>query len=97
MKKDLPQSLKNFISYTIGSIIFAAGVSLFLDPNDLAPGGISGIAIILGGITDILPTGTWVIIFNIPIIIAGVWKLGAKILLPTFYSLGLSSFARCPR
>jgi len=93
MKKAIPQSVINFISYTIGSIIFAAGVALFLDPNDLAPGGISGIAIIIGGITDILPTGTWVIIFNIPIIIAGVWKLGVKILLPTLFSLGLSSLA----
>ncbi len=93
MKNAIPQSVKNFISYTIGSIIFAAGVALFLDPNDLAPGGISGIAIIIGGITDILPTGTWVIIFNIPIIIAGVWKLGVKILLPTLFSLGLSSLA----
>lgn len=93
MKKTLSQTLKNYGIITVGSILFAAGVALFLDPNDLASGGISGIAIILGGITDILPTGTWVAIFNIPIMIAGVWKLGAKILLPTFYSLALSSLA----
>ncbi len=93
MKRTLLQTLKNYGIVTVGSILFAAGVALFLDPNELASGGISGIAIILGGITDILPTGTWVIIFNIPIMIAGVWKLGAKILLPTFYSLGLSSLA----
>jgi uncharacterized membrane-anchored protein YitT (DUF2179 family) len=33
----------------------------------------------------------WVIIFNVPIMIAGVWKLGARILLPTFYALAVSS------
>ncbi|MBO5869735.1 MAG: YitT family protein [Clostridia bacterium] len=93
MKKNLTQTIKNYGLITIGCLLFAAGVSLFLDPNELASGGVSGIAIILGGITDILPTGTWVILFNIPIMIAGVWKLGAKILVPTFYAIAISSLS----
>lgn len=91
MKKNLTQTIKNYGLITIGCLLFAAGVSLFLGPNELASGGVSGIAIILGGITDILPTGTWVILFNIPIMLAGVWKLGAKILVPTFYAVTISS------
>lgn len=91
MNKNLLRILKNYSLVTIGSILYAAGVSLFLGPNELASGGVSGIAIIINSVFDILPTGAWVIIFNIPIMIAGVWKLGAKILLPTFYALALSS------
>ncbi len=87
MTKSLPQTLKNYAIISFGSILFSVGISLFLDPNELAPGGVSGIAIILGGITDIFSTGTWVMIFNIPIMLVGAWKLGAKILLPTFFSL----------
>ncbi len=93
MLKKIPITIKNYILVTIGSLMYAIGVSLFLDPADLASGGVSGIAIIIGSISDALPTGAWVVILNVPIMIAGVWKLGAKILLPTFYALGVSSGA----
>ena len=93
MLKKLPVKFKNYILVTIGSLMYACGISLFLDPANLASGGVSGIAIIISSLTDILPTGTWVVILNVPIMIAGVWKLGGKILIPTFYALGVSSGA----
>lgn len=93
MFRKIPRTLKNYFLVTVGSILYAAGVSLFLAPSELASGGVSGIAIIINSIIDSLPTGTWVVILNIPIMIAGVWKLGAKILLPTFFALGVSAGA----
>lgn len=93
MLKKIPRALKNYILVTIGCVLYAAGVSLFLAPSELASGGVSGIAIIINSIIDFLPTGTWVVILNVPIMIAGVWKLGAKILIPTFYALGVSAGA----
>jgi uncharacterized membrane-anchored protein YitT (DUF2179 family) len=89
--KKISNTLKNYGLITIGCFLFAAGVSLFLEPSHLASGGVSGIAIILNSLIDFIPVGMWVIIFNVPIMIAGVWKLGAKILLPTFYALAVSS------
>ena len=91
--KKFSMTFKNYSLITIGCIIFAAGVSLFLEPNKLASGGVSGIGIILNNFVDFIPVGMWVIIFNVPIMIAGVWKLGMKILLPTFYALVVSSGA----
>lgn len=91
MTNNLSRTLKNYGLITVGSILYAIGVSLFLGPNELASGGVSGVAIIVNSLFGTLPTGTWVVIFNIPIMAAGVWKLGAKILLPTFYALGVSS------
>ncbi|MBQ5837607.1 MAG: YitT family protein [Clostridia bacterium] len=91
--KKLSRTFKNYCLITLGSVLYAAGVALFLDPNDLASGGVSGIAIIVNSVLDFIPTGMWVVIFNVPIMIAGVWKLGAKILLPTFFSLAVSSGA----
>ena len=32
---------------TIGAAVYAAAVALFLDPNQLAPGGVVGISVIL--------------------------------------------------
>lgn len=89
--KALPNVVKNYIQVFIGSLFFAAGVALFLAPNSLASGGVSGIAIIIAHYIDVIPVGTWVIIFNIPIMIAGVWKLGFKILVPTIYALAVST------
>lgn len=84
--------LKNLLLNTVGSIIYAVGVGLFLDPNRLASGGVTGIAIILTEIFG-LETGTWVIILNIPLMIIGVWKFGFKVLFSTIWSLCITSFS----
>ncbi len=93
MTNKIKRIIKNYLLITVGCILFAAGVSLFLDPNHLASGGVSGLSIIIGSLVDIFPTGTWVAIINIPIMIAGVWKLGIKILVPTVYAVAVSSAA----
>ena len=62
----------NLIGIVLGSFIYACGISLFLDPNNLAPGGASGLAIIFNRITG-LETGTHYIIINEPIMLLGLW------------------------
>ncbi|MBR2901427.1 MAG: YitT family protein [Clostridia bacterium] len=91
MPKRVKQTIKNYILTTIGCLMYAAGVALFLGPNNFASGGVSGISIIIRNFYDCISLGTLVVIFNIPIMILGAWKLGVKILLPTFYALGISS------
>lgn len=93
MKDNIYHIIRKYIVITLGSIAYAAGVALFLGPNSLASGGVSGIAIIINQIIETIPTGTWLVIFNIPILAAGVWKIGFKILIPTIYSIGVSSLA----
>ena len=63
---------------------------MFLDPNNLAPGGLTGAAVIL---TRIIPItlGTLIVIMNIPIMILGAWKFGARFTLSTLYTLVVSS------
>ncbi len=91
--KSLTVILKNYIQIIFGSLLFAAGVGLFLDPNSLAPGGVSGISIIISHFYNAIPVGTWVILINIPILAIGVWKLGFKILVPTLVALAISTTA----
>ena len=62
-----------------------------LDPNSLAPGGVTGIAIILNRLSG-LETGTWVLIINVPIIILGMWKFGLHFILSTLYCTAATSF-----
>ena len=46
-KKTPLQMIWDYVMITVASFVYAVSVSLFLDPNSLAPGGITGIAIIL--------------------------------------------------
>lgn len=90
MKKTIERRIVDYIVIAIGTAIFAVAVSLFLDPNSLAPGGVTGIAIILNRMTG-LETGTWVLLVNIPILVLGTWKLGWRFILSTMYCTALSS------
>ncbi len=76
---------------SLGALIYAAGVTLFFESNSLAPGGVSGISIILGKSVGIFQTGTWVFLINIPILILGAVKFGIKFMLSTVYTVGLAS------
>lgn len=81
----------DYVVITIASFVYAAGVTLFLDPNSLAPGGITGIAIILNRLTG-LETGTWMMLINIPILLLGVWKFGLRFILSTLYCTVMMSW-----
>lgn len=82
--------LKKYSIISIGGILYAVGIGLFLDPNNLAPGGISGISIMLNRFVPI-ETGTIILLLNIPILLIGLWKLGRTVLIPTFYAIALTS------
>ena len=93
MKKDWRKNgFFRFGMVVLGSVVYAAAISLFLDPNQLAPGGVSGLAIIINRLTD-LPTGVLMLCMNIPLLILGVWKLGFRFLLSTMAAIAISSWA----
>ena len=89
MKKQLHPVLR-YAGILAASLLYAAAIALFLDPNQLAPGGVSGIAIILNRLTD-LPTGTLILIMNVPLLALGMWKLGWKFVLSTMVAVAASS------
>lgn len=80
----------DYIVITAGAFVYAVSVSFFLDPNSLAPGGVTGVAIILNHITG-LETGTWLLVINIPILALGTWKFGLRFILSTMYCTALTS------
>ncbi len=75
----------------VGSILYAVGVALLLDPNNLAPGGVSGVSILL---SRFLPVniGTLVFLLNIPILAVGLWKLGIKVIGRSIFCIFVTSF-----
>lgn len=73
------------------AVLYGAGISLFLDPNNLAPGGVSGIAVILNRLSGV-ETGTLYFLLNVPIMILGVWKFGWRFIVRTAYAIVMTSF-----
>lgn len=82
----------------LGCVAYGSATSLFLAPPDISEelwivaGGISGLAVILSDIWTIFDTGVWIILLNIPILLAGLKMQGWKFILRaliTIVTLGI--------
>ena len=85
------REVKDFMLVTVGSIIYAAGIGLFLDPARIAAGGVAGIAVVLGNFFN-WDTGMLITLMNIPLFIIGGIRFKGKFLLYTVYSVFFSSW-----
>ena len=84
---------KLLIDYTIitaGSIIFALGIVMFTAPNNIAPGGASGIGTMINYLFKI-PIGVTVIILNIPLFILSFKKFGKNFFKKSLYATMLTA------
>ncbi|RXJ01701.1 YitT family protein [Anaerobacillus alkaliphilus] len=83
----LRQTLWEYAHVLVGSVFVALAFNLFLLPNRIASGGVSGISTIVYDVFGITPAFTqWA--FNIPLFVAGIvllggFKYGAKTLVGT--------------
>ncbi len=93
MKKYISsRRILRLFAISLGCIIAGGGIGLFLVPHNLAPGGVSGIAIILAKFLPV-PTGTLVLCLNIPLLFLGLWKFGRRFLVSTLYATVLFSLS----
>ena len=89
-RKNLSKLLINYLLITVASFLYGIGTAIFSDPNNIAPGGFTGIAIVLNRIIPV-GTGAWFMILNIPILILGTWKFGWHFICSTLYATGMIS------
>lgn len=62
----------------VGSFMFALGFAFFLAPNDLNPGGISGLSQIIVELMGFGSVGTLSILINLPLFLLGGLKIGKR-------------------
>ncbi len=92
--KDIKQTIKDYLIITVGLFILAAGVYFFKLPNNFSTGGVSGISIIVSGLTNI-PKPTLMIAINMLMLVLGFLFLGVSFGVRTMYgSLTFSSFIK---
>ena len=74
----------------LGSVLMGIGIYSFAEQADIAPGGLSGIAILIKYLWD-LPVGVMILIMNIPLLLIA-WKyLGKRFAIRTLRTVVLSS------
>lgn len=84
---------------TAGAVLLALSVDLFLVPSDLAPGGVSGLAIILRRLIG-TPVGLTMLLLNLPMLVLGYSRLGRfrflvrTVFVVLLYNLGVDVLAR---
>lgn len=75
----------------LGSAIFALGFDLFLSPNDLNAGGVSGIAMILVHLLGFGSVGTVTMLINLPLFVLGGLKIGKRFFVGSLVGMVSSS------
>lgn len=80
-------TLGAYVLISVGAVLMALANVLFLIPNNVISGGVSGIAIILYRLVG-TPVGTMYLLFNLPLLLAGLrWLGGGRFLLRTLYAV----------
>lgn len=89
MKREI---VYDYLGITLGSILTAIGLVVFLVPNKIASGGISGLATVVYHLFN-FPVGRTMLVINIPLFIIGVKVLGTKFGVRTLYGILVLSLA----
>lgn len=84
--------VREYIFILVGCLLTAIGLDMFLVPNKIAAGGVSGIATIVHYVAH-LPVGIVMLVINVPLFLAGTKKLGMRVgLRSLFGTIALSMF-----
>ncbi|HEY3341051.1 MAG TPA: YitT family protein [Anaerolineae bacterium] len=68
--------VSDYAFITVGALLQAVSVIVFMAPAELASGGVSGLAVITNFLIPALPIGIVVLVCNIPLLVLGVRFLG---------------------
>ena len=76
----------DYLGITAGSFLIALALTVFLVPNRIAAGGVSGLATVIYYITS-FPIGITMLVINIPLFLAGVKIMGMTFGIRTIYGI----------
>lgn len=87
-KQSLSSYLIDYLVITVAVAIFSFGIHAFTVPNNIAPGGVTGISTILHHFLP-LSIGEFYAVINIPLLILGFIFLRKRTMFKTIYSVAL--------
>ena len=84
------RSIIDYLFFLAGSALYAFGFAYFIEPNNISPGGLTGIAAIINYLLY-LPTGAVLFCLNIPLLILGFKKMGSNFVIKTLFVTAVTS------
>ena len=72
----LYRSIRNLLAITLGCALFALGFDLFLQPNHMNVGGVSGIGQLLAYGTGFGTVALWSVLINVPLFLISIRGVG---------------------
>ena len=84
--------ITDYLGITIGTLIVAAALDMFLIPNKIAAGGVSGVGIIVFHLTG-FPVGLTMLAINIPLFATGIKEMGWGYGMKSLYGAVIFSIA----
>ena len=79
------------VKSVIGCALFGLGFNLFLEPNGLSAGGISGLSMVVVHLTKLATVGTVSALLNLPLFIIGGLKIGKRFFFGSLMGMLLTS------
>lgn len=89
--KKLLNPTYSVLKIVIGSALFALGFNLFLKPNSINVGGLSGLAMVIVNVLRFGSVGTITALMNLPLFLVGGIKIGKKFFLGSLFGMACSS------
>lgn len=87
---DVMSILRKILGLTIGAIIYSAGLNLFLIPNHIIDGGVTGISLLMQALTGV-PFSVLIVVLNLPFFYLGYKRLGAGLAVSATYAIVILS------
>ncbi len=84
------KKLTDYLIITAGAFVYALSVALFTSPNNIAPGGLTGLGIMLNYLASV-PVGAFILAVNVPLFFLGLRKLGKGFIIKTAYGTTAAS------
>ncbi|NYC94870.1 uncharacterized membrane-anchored protein YitT (DUF2179 family) [Clostridium acetobutylicum] len=78
--------INKILLMVLGSVIASVGLEIFLIPNNIIDGGITGISIIANHFIN-LPLGIFIFLLNLPFLIVGYKQIGKTFAFSTLFSV----------
>lgn len=84
--KHILTNINKVLFMLLGSILVSIGLEIFLIPNDIIDGGMTGISIMASHLTKV-QLGVFIFLFNLPFFVVGYKQIGKTFALSTLFSV----------
>lgn len=85
------RQLKNWLLILVGCMLFSLGFDLFLEPNQINVGGVSGIGQLITHLTGFGSVALWSLLINVPLFLGSIKGVGKKFFLGSLAGMLVSN------